>query len=269
MKAIFLGRKPAASAALRHLIERGIEVVAVMAPPASDAEFERPWLCDSARELGIPVVSDEVLYNKLATRAPESLAGMDLHDIDLVLSFLFWRRIRRPLIDLPRVGCFNFHPAPLPNFRGRRGYNYAILEGCAEYGASVHWVADGLDTGDIVEVRMLPIAPEETAVSLEQKTMKLLLDMFRDFIHRALAGGQIPRTPQGPGRSATKQQMREQACIGPDDDAELIARKVRAFWYPPCSGATIELGGRRYTLVDDVILADVGRLLHRNRNPQQ
>jgi methionyl-tRNA formyltransferase len=269
MKAIFMGRKPAACAALQHLVNRGMDVVAVVGPPASDAEFERPWLCDSARELGIPVVSDEVLYNKLATRAPESLAGMDLHDVDLVLSFLFWRRIRRPLIDLPRVGCFNFHPAPLPDFRGRRGYNYAILEGCAEYGASVHWVTDGIDTGDLVEVRMLPIAPEETAVSLEQKTMTLLLDMFRDFIDRTLAGGQIPRTPQGPGRSATKQQMLEQARIRPDDDAELVARKVRAFWYPPFPGATIELGGRQYTLVDDVILAHVGKLLRRNRNTQQ
>lgn len=268
MKAIFLGRKPAACAALRHLVERGVDVVAVVAPAASDAGLARPWLCDTAQALGIPVVSDELLYDTLAGRGAGLGCSIDLRQVDLVLSFLFWRRIQRPLIELPRVGCFNFHPGPLPGFRGRRGYNYAILEDCADYGASVHYVADRIDTGDIVAVRTFPIAPNETAFSLEQKTIRLLFEMFRDFVGSVLAGTPIPRTPQGPGRSATKQEMLEEARIRPEDDAALVARKVRAFWYPPFQGATIEIDGRRFTLVDDEILADVGTLLHQNRNTQ-
>ena len=65
-------------------------------------------------------------------------------DVDLVVSFLFWNRIREPLISLGRIGCLNFHPAPLPDFRGVGGYNVAILEGLREWGVSCHFVDEQL-----------------------------------------------------------------------------------------------------------------------------
>ena len=77
--------------------------------------------------------------------------------VDVVISFLFWRLIREPLISLGRVGCLNFHPAPLPDFRGLGGYNVAMLDGLREWGVSCHFVDEGFDTGDIVEVERFPI----------------------------------------------------------------------------------------------------------------
>ena len=47
----------------------------------------------------------------------------------------------------------------------------------------------------------------------------------------------------------------------PDADAEEIERRIRAFWYPPWPGATIERDGRTYTLVDESRLAEVARAL--------
>ena len=74
--------------------------------------------CRSSRE--------RELYERAETGA--------LGEVDLVVSFLFWNRIREPLISLGRVGCLNLHPAPLPDFRGVGGYNVAILEGRAGMG---------------------------------------------------------------------------------------------------------------------------------------
>jgi len=255
-----MGRKPASCEALWHLIDRGVEVAAVVAPAPMKDTIGGLRLSDAAADLRLPVVSADRIYDVLAGRSTN--ADIDLGRIDLVLSFLFWRRIERPLIDLPRIGCFNFHPAPLPGFRGRRGYNFAILEGCTEYGASVHYVADTLDTGDLVSVRTFPVAPDETALSLERKTLRLLVGMFGEFVDGVCAGAPIPRTPQGPGRSATKEEMLAAARIRPDDAEPVVARKVRAYWYPPYEGATVDVQGRRFTLVDREILADVGRLVH-------
>src|SRR5437879_3588549 len=127
MKVLFMGRKPAASQALRHLIDIGVEVVGVICPahPAetSTSTFWRPLLRDTATELGIPVLSDHDVYEALARGDGLLPTGECLKGLDLVLSFLFWKKIRTPLVQLPRIGCFNFHPAPLPDFRGRRGYN--------------------------------------------------------------------------------------------------------------------------------------------------
>lgn len=261
MRVIFLGRKPAASAALESLVRRGAEVVAVVAPMEADpAPHWRPLLQDTAAQLGLPVVRDEELYAALAL--PGDQPGPRLERIDLVISFLFWRRIRGPLIQLPALGCFNFHPAPLPMFRGRRGYNFAILEGEPEYGASAHWVSEGFDEGDLVEVRTFPIIEGETALSLERRTMGVMLDMFDDFIDLVASGRPIPRTPQGNGRSATKVELLAAMEVLPTDTAEVVARKARAFWYPPHHGAHITIGGRTFTLVDDEILEQLGRKYH-------
>lgn len=268
MRAIFLGRKPAAATALRHLVDAGVEVVMAIAPtPPTETTrdtFWRPLLRDTARELGIPTMTDTELYQLIENN--DSRPEMDLGNIDIVVSFLFWKKIRSPLIALPRIGCFNFHPAPLPEFRGRRGYNFAILEGHERYGASVHWVSEGLDEGNLVEVREFPIQPEETAFSLEHRTMRCLLEMFDDFISRILHGETVPSTPQGPGRTATKEQLLAAMEVRPDDAPAVVARKVRAFWYPPHTGATIRIGDATYTLIDEVTLSKLGRYLHGSRN---
>ena len=270
LKIIFMGRKPAASVALRRLVDRGVEVVAVVAPlhpeQPVDSTFWRPLLRNTAKELGIPVVTDEKLYECLAHPDGEECRKLRINDLDLVVSFLFWKKIRKSLIEAPRLGCFNFHPAPLPEFRGRRGYNFAILEGSEEYGATVHWVDEGIDTGDVVEVRRFKIAQLETAFSLEQRTMALMLEMFDDFIEGVIVGNRISRIPQGPGKSATKKEMLDASVVQFDDDPELISRKARAFWYPPHSGATIEIGGKKFTIVDEETLSRLGRFMHGSRD---
>ncbi len=266
MKALFLGRKPAASDALRTMVARGVKVAAVVAPlPEDGARFDdswRPLLRDTAAELGINVVTDTEVYADIERMKSGQGSKLGLEDLDIAISFLFWKKIRQPLVALPKIGCFNFHSAPLPEFRGRRGYNFAILEGHDSYGASVHWVSEKFDEGNLVEVRRFPVAPDETALSLEQKTMAFMVGMFDDFLSLILSGKPIPSLPQGPGRSANKAEMLAAAAIGPDDDAVTIERKVRAFWYPPFTGATIELDGRSYTLIDEKSLEKIGRFIH-------
>ena len=180
---------------------------------------------------------------------------MDLEGTDLVLSFLFWRLIRPPLIELGRIGCLNFHPAPLPDWRGLGGYNVAVLEGLTEWGVSAHFVDEGFDTGDLVRVRRFPIDPDtETALSLDIASQEHLLSLFREVIDLAVAGEPLPREPQGEGRYVTREQFEEMRRVRPDDPPELTERRIRAFWYPPHDGATLTVGGRDVTLVDRALL---------------
>lgn len=268
MKVLFLGRKPAASEALRHLVDTGAEVVAVVAPqpPTETATetFWRPLLRETAHELGIPILQDQEVYRAIEDGG-HLPGGRSLAGLDLAISFLFWKRIQKQLIVLPRVGCFNFHPAPLPNCRGRRGYNYAILEGEVEYGASCHWVSERFDEGDLVDVCRFAISPTETAFSLEQKTMRVMVEMFKDFVAKVASGSEIPRVPQGPGRSASKREMLAAMKVDLTEDPETLRRRVRAFWYPPHHGAYVDVAGNRYTLVDEETLNLLGRYLHGSR----
>ena len=235
--------KRSAVRALDLLVERGADVVAVVAPEPDRWTREPQRLDLAARRHGLRLLSDDDLY----ARPPE--------DVDVLVSFLYWRLIREPLISLGRIGCLNFHPAPLPDFRGLGGYNVAVLEGLREWGVSCHFVDERFDTGDLVEVERFAIEPDaHTALSLDLESGERLVGLFGRVLERLLAGEELPREPQGPGRYVSREEFERLRVVRPGDD---LGRKLRAFWYPPHPGAVLEVEGRRVTLVDERLLAEV------------
>ena len=131
----------------------------------------------------------------------------------------------------------------------------AVLEGMSEWGVSCHFVDERFDTGDLVEVERFAIDPDaHTAFSLDLETGQYLLALFRAVIERALTGAELPRRPQGEGRYVSRDDFERLRVVRPGDDLD---RKLRAFWYPPYPGAVLEVDGRRLTLVDDRLLAEV------------
>jgi methionyl-tRNA formyltransferase len=248
--------KRSAVSALDWLIERGCDVPAVVAAEPDEYTRAEQRLDLVATRHGIPLVGEEDLY--------EMAARGEVGGVDLVISFLFWKRIREPLISLGRIGCLNFHPAPLPDFRGVGGYNIAILEGLGEWGVSCHFVDEGLDTGDLVAVERFAIDPSaETALSLDVQSQARLLKLFKSVLGRALAGESLPRERQGEGRYVSRAELEELRLVRSGDD---VGRKLRAFWYPPWPGAVGEVAGGRYTLVDERLLAEITRL-YREHGP--
>ena len=246
MRVVYLAKSKRSSArALDWLVEQGIDVAAVVAsePDALTCDEQRVDLV--AERHGVPLVSDADLHES----PPE--------DLDLVISFLFWKRIREPLLSLGRLGCLNFHPAPLPDLRGLGGYNVAVLEGMSEWGVSCHFVDAEFDTGDLVEVERFPIDPDSaTAFSIDLESQERMFELFTRVIGRAHAGEALPRTPQGEGRYVTRADFEALRRVKPGDDLD---RKLRAFWYPPHPGAVVEVDGRELTLVSEELLADAAR----------
>jgi methionyl-tRNA formyltransferase len=246
VRVVFLAKcKRSAARALDWLASEGFEVVAVAASEPDRFTHEEQRVDLVAQRHGLMLVDDAELYAN-----PPA-------EIDAVISFLFWKLIREPLISLGRIGCLNFHPAPLPDMRGLGGYNVAILEGHQDWGVSCHFVDEGFDTGELVEVERFPIdAERETAFSLDLKSQERLLELFQRVMGRALAGEELPRTPQGEGRYVTREEFEELRRVRPGDDLD---RKLRAFWYPPHPGAVIELDGQLLTLVDEELLAETAQ----------
>ncbi len=239
---------------LEHLLATGWEVVAVVAPAVDERAAEAQRLDLAAERAGLPLVSDDDLYAAIADPAG---ATVDLTAIDAVFSFLFWKRIRPPLIELGAKGCLNFHPAPLPDMRGLGGYNVAILEDWPEWGVSAHFVDGEFDTGELVRVDRFPIDRDrETALSLDFRSQRKLLELFRWTTDELAAGHDLPRATQGNGRYVTRAEFEALRAVRLDDPPDLTARRIRAYWYPPHDGATLELDGQTVTLVDRGLLAE-------------
>ena len=237
--------KRSSARALDWLVSEGADVAAVVASEPDQFTHEEQRVDLVAERHGLRLVSDDDLY----AQPPEG--------VDVVISFLFWKLIREPLVSLGSIGCLNFHPAPLPDLRGLGGYNVAILEGMREWGVSCHFVDAGFDTGDLVEVERFPMDPDSaTAFSLDLESQDRLFGLFQRVMRTAMAGEELARIPQGPGRYVDRDEFERLRRVQPGDD---LARKLRAFWYPPHPGAVVEVGGRDLTLVDERLLADAAQ----------
>lgn len=242
LKILFMGRKKYSAQMVKWLYEKEQHIVAVV----TDSHFPDSPTALTARSMGIPVISLE---------EAEEMLRRDANCVDMVISYLFWKKIKEPLITSPRLGCINFHPAILPDWKGTAGYNIAILNKLCEWGATCHYVDSGIDTGDIIKIFKFSFDyKNETAQTLEEKTQKIQCDLFKSVLTEVIETGERPAAIQknDGGVYISRKQMLEMMEIDPAvDDVEL---KVHAFWFPPYHGACIKIQGKTYTLVDEFIL---------------
>jgi methionyl-tRNA formyltransferase len=237
-----MGRKPVAAKCLEHiLIRSGIEVVAVL----TDNHLEVSPTAEVARKYNIPLLRFEE-----ALEASENGAL----SFDLGLSMLYWRKIRGALLSSAPRGIVNFHPAPLPDYKGVGGYNLAIMDGRDDWAATAHYVDEEIDTGEIITLNRFPMDPDtETARTLEAKSQAALFDLFKTVFDQLVQSKEhLPTFPNKGGRHLNRVELEAMKRI--DLEKDDIARKVRAFWFPPYDGAFIEINGQKFTLVDRSVL---------------
>ena len=118
---------------------------------------------------------------------------------DLFVSMSYDQIFRGRLIRLPRLGVVNCHAGELPRYRGRNVLNWAIINGEDHFGVSVHYIDEGIDTGDLIAQRRVPIAPDDTYLEVLEKAFPACAET----LHAALvdvAENRVTRTSQsGPG----------------------------------------------------------------------
>lgn len=242
---IFMGRKKQSADLLKWTVAQGIEIVAV----CTDSQFENSPTARTAREMNIPVLSMEEAEEYVIEHPGE---------IDLVVSYLYWRRIKTPLIEGPNYGCINFHPAILPDWKGCAGYNIAILKKLPQWGVTAHYVDETVDTGPIIRVNRFDFDYRTaTAQSLEKITQDELVELYKQIVLEVKEKGklEILNVNNKEGTYISRKQMNEMKVITEEDlESKDLDVKVRAFWFPPYDGAYMEINGKKYTLVDKEIL---------------
>lgn len=253
---ILLGRKPEASKALEYLLKQKINIRFVVAEENDKYKIK---LSETAKKHNIPVIfNDSEIYELIKQKDPL------VKDIDLVISYLYWRKIKSPLINLGSKGCINFHPAPLPDYKGRAGYNTAILDDKDWFGVSAHFIEkEEFDTGPIIKVLKFPIDENETAFSLEKKSQKEMIKLFRKTIALFQSDKKIKTTKNIGGIYLNGKQLEELKIVNLNDSAENIKKKIKAFFFPPYTGAKIIIDGEDFTLIDNELLKFIDQKIKR------
>ena len=145
---------------------------------------------DAAIRLGIALLQPATIKNNAEFR--DQLAAIAP---DAVIVVGYGRIIPQWMIDLPQLGNLNLHASLLPKYRGAAPIQWAIANGESTTGVTTMRIDAGLDTGDILMQREIPIAPEDTAETLGPKLASIGADLMVETL-RGLDTGQVRPTPQ-------------------------------------------------------------------------
>ncbi|MBQ3281366.1 MAG: methionyl-tRNA formyltransferase [Eubacterium sp.] len=238
MKIVFLGTPDFAVPVLNKLIEAGHEVGFVVTQP--DRKGNRGKVIFSPVKQAALDNSIEVLQPEHISKDESILAKLEGFAPDAMIVIAYGQILRRNVIDIPRLGCFNVHASLLPRLRGASPIQHAILDGDERAGVTIMKIDEGLDTGDMV----ISDSVEIGRMNFEELHDTLSV-MGADLMVRALElieSGKAEFTPQDDSQSTYAGMIRkEDGKIDFTDSATAIDQKIRAF--DPWPGAFCDFGG--------------------------
>lgn len=213
---------------LQALIDLDHEVVLAVTHPASEQSYKAIWTAsveDLAREHGIPVHITE----KVDAETIDVVKRAE-PDVIVVNSWYSW--MPPELYDLPPHGTLNLHDSLLPKFTGFSPVLWALISGESEFGLTVHRMDEGLDTGDILIQRSLPIGPTDTGTELVLRGMELIPGALRDALTALDSGSAIWQPQNKAERTYFHKRSERDSLIDWSWPAQDLERFVRALSDP-------------------------------------
>jgi methionyl-tRNA formyltransferase len=183
---------------------------------------------------------------------------------DLILVWSYPMILPVEVIQIPRLGCINVHLGLLPQYRGVNGVRWALLNGEDKTGVTLHFMDEGIDSGDMIANVTFPITDEDDILSLMQKSIftgRLLLESCWP----AIAAGNVERMPQDESNAAYfSAEMQPPELIDWSRTSVEIHNLIRAS-AAPYPGVYASLNGRRFRIVrsrmtDGVVTAKPGTI---------
>mgnify|MGYP001419413901 CR=1 FL=1 len=240
MRVVFLGNNWVGWQVLSYLIDQGEDVVATVLHAPGKRAFEAELVGEAMRE-------EAQLIDAPDLHAPETLDLLRALKPDIAVSAMFDYILRKPVLDLFPQGCLNLHPSYLPFNRGQYPNVWSIVEGTPA-GATLHYMDETIDTGDIVAQIETPVSPYDTGETLYRKLEEDAVTLFQK-TWPLLRAGTASRTPQ-PREGGGCHRVRDVEAIDAIDlDATYTARdlinRMRARTFPPHSGVYYDVNGQR------------------------
>jgi methionyl-tRNA formyltransferase len=240
MRVVFMGTPGFAVPSLDALARAGHELLAVVAQPDRPAgrgqALREPATKAWARARGVPVLQPEkVRDGRLA-------AELSALGPDVVCVAAYGRILGKDLLGLAPHGAINVHGSLLPRHRGAAPIQWAIANGDPETGVTIMQMDEGLDTGDMLLQRALPIGPEDTAETLAPRLAALGGDALCEALRLAEAGELVP-VRQDPSLATLAPILtKDDGRVDWTAPAATIAARLRGF--QPWPGAWTRLDGK-------------------------
>lgn len=242
MKIIFMGTPDFAEKSLESLYEAGYDIAAVVTnvdkPKGRGMKLVPSPVKEFAMEKGLKVFQPvKVRNNEEFIEEIKNIAP------DLICVVAYGKILPKELLDIPNYGCINVHGSLLPKYRGAAPIQWAVLNGDKVTGITTMYMAEGMDTGDMILKEEVEIGENETTGELWDRMAivgaKLLVDTVK-----LIEAGKAPREKQGDDFSLAPMLNKEMAKINWEEkNAEEIKNLIRGL--NPIMGAYSFLNGKK------------------------
>ena len=252
MKIVFFGTPEFAVPALQALVDSGYEVAGVFTQPDKPKNRGMKLLPTPVKECacthGIPV------YQPRTLRDGEALELLRRLEPDLIVVAAYGKIFPREILELPRLGCVNIHSSLLPKYRGAAPINWAILNGEERTGVTLMYMAEGLDTGDMLASAETEIDLAEDAAQLHDRLAQMGARLLTDTLP-ALENGTARAVPQDDAGSCYAPMLsKELSPIDWSRTARQIHDQVRGL--VPWPSAVTQLDGIRCKVLRTAITGE-------------
>lgn len=210
MRILFMGTPDFALFTLKALVEAGEHIVGVVTQPDKPKgrgyELQPPPVKVYAKEQGLPVYQpitfkDGAFENELKELAP-----------DLIVVVAYGKILPRYVLEFPKYGCVNVHGSLLPEYRGAAPMQRAIIDGCKETGVTTMQMAEGLDTGDMLIVRRVPIGENDNFEDIHDALGKAGAEALLETV-AALRAGTLVATKQDDSKATYAAKILKEDCL--------------------------------------------------------
>lgn len=244
MKIVYMGTPDFAVAPLEALIRAGHQVTAVVTQPDKQRgrgkEVQMTPVKECALKHNIPV------FQPIKIKEKEAVDRLREYPADIFVIAAFGQLLSEEILAMPPFGCVNIHASLLPSYRGAAPIQWAILNGEKETGVTIMQMEKGLDTGDMLLKKAIPIDPKETGESLHDKLMEVGAELIVEALPLIESGKIIPEKQEDSKSSYASRLNKEMGHIDWNKNAEELERLVRGLnsWpsaYTSYRGKTLKI----------------------------
>jgi len=244
-RALFFGT-PAFAVPCLDALARVAEVASVVCQPdkpqGRGLTMTSPPVKARALELGIPIVQPTKLKTgDFATWVREQR-------VDVALVVAYGRILPSDVLAGPRLGCVNMHASLLPKYRGAAPITWAVVRGERQTGITMMQMDAGMDTGDILEQRAIPIGENETAGELSVRLAGLAAEMVAHGLSTHVAGGYTSRKQDEKGATLAPILKKDDGRVSFDRPPRGVHDHVRGM--TPWPGAFVAHRAKTVRLVE-------------------
>ena len=249
MRILFMGTPEFAVASLRRLVEDGHEICGVFTQPDKPKNRGHKLTFSPVKEYAL--TQNLPVYQPLKMRDGEAEALVKQLAPELIVVAAYGKILPEEILNTPPYGSINVHSSLLPKYRGAAPINWAILDGEAETGVSIMYMAKELDAGDVILQKTTPIGEQEDAQTLTARLAELGAQALSEAVE-ALRNGTAGRTPQDASQQTYASMLsRDMSPIDWNRTVRQINCQVRGLIPWPC--ATAELAGQRFKIYETVL----------------